>query len=247
MTTPLPNLFVLGAGKCGTSTLHNVLSWHPLIHMSKPKEPSFFCSYFQVVKNPIEYFNLFKAGASARYRGESSHVYLSNPETPPVLSALFPDAKLILIVRDPAERAYSLYRHMRRHGYETEQSFSGALAIEQERLRGEYSKLPHYPWNFFYAGSSRYDLQLARYLQHYPHEQFLVMSLANLAKEPQATFNRIWQFLDVPAHDCIVPRLNHGGKSAPIDDAARNILDQELGGVMDRVDKLAGAKLDWSM
>ena len=136
---------------------------------------------------------------------------------------------------------------MRRHGYETEQSFLSALTIEQDRLRGEYSKLPHYPWNFFYVGSSRYDLQFARYLQHYPHEQFLVLSLAKLAKEPEATLNRVWQFLEVPSHDCIVPHLKHGGESALVDEAARTMLDQALDGVTDRVDQLAREKLDWSM
>src|SRR5205823_7828937 len=144
MAIPLPNLFVLGAGKCGTTTLHNLLSLHPSIVMSKPKEPSFWCRSFQVVKNPMEYFSLFSVrnGATAIYRGESSHVYFSNPETAEVIAALFPDAKFIVILRDPMQRAYSLYRHMRRGNHESIPTFHEALVKEDERLAGDHSVLP---------------------------------------------------------------------------------------------------------
>jgi hypothetical protein len=109
---PLPNLFILGSGKCGTTTLYDIISEHPEISVSKIKEPSFFCSHFQVIKNPIEYFNLFTP--PARYLAEASHVYFSNPETATVLRDLFPEAKFLIILRAPKARAQSLYQHMRR-------------------------------------------------------------------------------------------------------------------------------------
>ena len=99
----LPNLFILGAGKCGTTSLYHILRQHKDIHVSSIKEPSFFCWYFQVVKDPITYFHLFDS--NARYRLEASHVYMSNPETAPVLKALFPQAKFIVTLRNPKKRS----------------------------------------------------------------------------------------------------------------------------------------------
>ena len=243
-----PNLFVLGAGKCGTTSLHQVLAEHPLIHMSAIKEPSFFCSYFQVVKNPIDYFALFQTTRAVAYRGESSHVYFSNPETAAVLRGLFPDARFILILRDPAKRAYSLFRHMRTHNLESEPSFHRALLLEPERRTFNYTRFPHYPWNFFYIDSSRYDVQFARYLEYFPRRQFVVVSLAELVKEPQHTLRRIFDFLELPMGEGMaLPHLNSGGTFSPIDVATSAVLSSALEGVTDRLEAFAEQKLDWSI
>ena len=115
----VPNLFILGAGKCGTTTIYHYLMRHPSIYMSRIKEPTHFCRLFQVVKNPIEYYQLFDGAKGESFIGEASHAYLTDPSSCRVIKALFPLAKFILILRNPADRAYSLYNHMRYHGFES--------------------------------------------------------------------------------------------------------------------------------
>jgi len=161
----LPNVFILGAGKCGTTSLYHILRQHQDIHISSIKEPSFFCSYFQMVKDPITYFRLFNS--DARYRLDTSHVYMSNPETAPVLKGLFPQAKFIVILRDPKKRAYSLYLHMRRFNHHDGQPFEdltdfvAALKAEEERYASAtfFENCRQYFWNFMYCRSSLYDQQ----------------------------------------------------------------------------------------
>ena len=129
----IPNFFILGAGRCGSTTLYSMLSQHPQVFMPKIKEPSFFCSYFQVVKDPVSYFNLFDPTNNEIAIGEASHVYLSNPESAKVIHALIPNAKFILIFRNPTERAYSLYQWARRAKLESIESFEEAIEAEESR------------------------------------------------------------------------------------------------------------------
>jgi hypothetical protein len=127
------------------------------------------------------------------------------------------------------------------------ESFAEALTIEDERFNGDHTVLPHYPWNFFYIRSSRYDVQLKRYFALFSREQFLILSLADLAKNPQGTVRRLWDFLQVPSQDLEVPHLNARGEAAPIDAAAQALLDARLRDVTANVDEIIGEKLDWSM
>lgn len=251
-----PNLFVLGAGKCGTTSLHNILGQHPDIHASAEKEPSFFCSYFQVVKDPITYLRLFDS--PARYRLESSHVYFSNPETPPVIRALFPDAKFILIFRHPKNRAYSLYRHMRRALHNDQQpleeiaDFATALRAEAERYASPdfFQNCRHYFWNFLYCRSSLYDEQLARYFALFDRDRFHVLSLAELAADPAAATARIIEFLDLdrqPLQGFNFSVANHGGSHEPYNSESDRLMDEALAGVIERTDRLVRRPLDWSL
>ena len=104
-----PNFFILGAGKSGTTSMHSYLRKHPEIFMPKYKEPTFFSKGFQKIKNPINYFELYDLVNTESVIGEASHAYLSNPSTARVLKALFPEAKFLVILRNSADRGYSLY------------------------------------------------------------------------------------------------------------------------------------------
>jgi hypothetical protein len=237
-----PNFFLLGAGRCGTTTLHSMLQQHPGIFMSKVKEPSFFCSYFQVVKDPVTYFRLFNPVDGERAIGEASHVYLSNPESATVLHELFPDAKFILIFRNPTERAYSLYNFMRAARFEPLATFEEALAQETPRFEDPefFRNCPQYFWNFMYVRSSCYDSQWQRYLDLYPRDRFLALSLYELRAAPGAWMRRIYEFLGVdgsfsPAFD----RLNYVAYPA-IAPATKERLDEYFRDVVSRTEALAG-------
>jgi hypothetical protein len=194
-----PNFFILGAAKCGTTTLYAYLKRHPDIFMSRVKEPTFFCEGFQVVKDPVEYFELFDGVKDERVIGEASHAYFSNPSSARVLKALFPEAKFVVILRNPADRAYSLYHHMRRKGDEKTASFEKALALEDERFASEdfRNHCPQYLYNFLYFRSGLFGEQVERYFSLFDRAQFHFMKLEYLRTKPLEALKDVTRFLDI--------------------------------------------------
>ena len=250
-----PNLFLLGAGKCGTTSLANVLGRHPDIHVNAYKEPSFFCSYFQVVSNPVVYFSLFDS--PKRYRVDASHVYFSNPETAPILKDLFPEAKFLVIMRDPKKRAYALYRHMRRYvaedglPYEDIKDFIEALKAEPYRATSAefWINFRQYAWNFLYCCSSLYDQQLARYFALFDRSQFHLLTLAEFSRNPREALSQIADFLKIDASPFVSLNsfvFNADEAHQPYSAEAEQLMNQNLAGVTARVEALIGHQLDWS-
>jgi len=198
-----PKFFIIGTPKGGTTSLYFYMKQHPDIFMSPVKEPSFFCKGFQVIKNPIEYFELFDSVKNETAIGEASHAYLTNPSTAKVLKALFPEAKFIVILRDPADRAYSLYHHMRRNGYEKINSFGKALKAEERRVHSEIFRIkcPQYYHNFLYFRSGLYGNQIERYFSFFDRSQFHFLTLEQLKTDPTSSLKAIFQFLGLNT-DC---------------------------------------------
>jgi hypothetical protein len=252
---PVPNLFLLGAGKCGTTSLYHILGQHPQIHVSHIKEPSFFCSYFQDVRNPITYFQLFDS--KKKYRMDSSHVYFSNPETASILRALFPNAKFIVILREPKNRAYALFRHMRRYNHSDGQPFEEladfvqALNAEEERYASKhyFENCRQYFWNFMYCRSSYFDNQLSRYFSLFERKNFHILTLSELAFAPSKAIQGTLDFLDVDRHalDGLESTIFNADDQYPdYSPEAAQIMDQKFLGLRERVEQLVGRKLDWT-
>ena len=138
-----PNLFIVGAAKSGTTSIHNYLNQHPEIYMCTPKEPHFLINKEIGVNripsgviNSEEYYDLFYKGKSLNYRGESSVMYLMYPEIviPKIKYHFGDDVKIIIALRNPIDRAYSGYHHVRRYNIkETNDSFLSAWNVCEER------------------------------------------------------------------------------------------------------------------
>ena len=138
----LPNLLIVGAAKCGTTSLHNYLNQHPDIFMCSPKEPHFLINK-EIGKQRIhkgiidfkDYMSLFCEKDHLKYRGESSVMYLSFPEISikNIKHYLHDDVKIIIMLRNPIERAYSGYQHVKRYNMMENLSFEDALEIGEER------------------------------------------------------------------------------------------------------------------
>ena len=192
-----PNFFILGAGKSGSTSLYYILKQHPEIHMSPIKEPVFFCEDFQVVKNPIQYFELFSPEKGEKLLGEASHAYLSNPSSPKVLKLLFPEAKFIVIMRNPVDRAYSLFNHQKRSGDELIKNFDKALKAEEGRFKSKKFRkcCTEYFYNQMYFRSGLYGEQIERYFSYFDKEQFQFLTLSQLKNDPLSTVKKIWKFL----------------------------------------------------
>lgn len=250
-----PNLFILGAARCGTSSLHAILGQHSEIHANKSKEPTFFVGQGQVVTNPIEYFKLFDS--PKRYRLESSVMYLPAPETPRVLHDLFPDARFIVSLRDPKARAYAMYRNMRHvaeYGFgEDIPNFAEALEAETDRATSrEFLCTCHWPLpSYLYCRSSLFDEQLARYFALFDREQFHILTLAELVTEPIATTEGILRFLDLDptfaSHFDFSIKGRWEDSYENYDARSDQIMSSRFEGLTQRTDELVGRPLDWSV
>lgn len=178
--TALPNCIVIGAIKCGTTSLHFYLQQHPQIMMSHPKELNYFIKSRNWFRGKEWYRSHFPAHIPVR--GETSPLYTAlsmNSGVPQRMHALIPEAKLIYIVRDPIERLRSHYCHTRLH---TGERRPFEQALEQNPLL---------------LGATSYHSNLKRFLHVYPREQILILCTENLKSTRESVLRDIFLFLGV--------------------------------------------------
>jgi hypothetical protein len=176
----LPNLIIIGAMKCGTTTLHHHLNLHPQILMSREKELDFFVSKRKWERG-IEWYKSHFVGEAKIY-GESSPNYTNYPcwtGVPEKMYSIVPEAKLIYILRDPIERIISNYIHQY------------AARKESQPLNKALSDYD----NNVYISRSKYYTQLEQYLQYFPETNILVITLEDLSSQPHKTMENVLDFL----------------------------------------------------
>ena len=211
---PLPGFLVIGAQKAGTTALYAYLRQHPAITGPSWKEVSFFDRHY--ARGEAWYRGNFPNSLRARgdLVGEASPSYLFHPLAPERVAGLVPEAKLIVLVRNPVDRAYSHYQHEVALGREP-LSFEYAVAAEYERLRGEEGRLvadpsyfSHAWWNYTYRARGLYADQLERWLAVFPREQLLVVPSDDLSADPGAAYASVLAFLGaVPYRLDAYPRV----------------------------------------
>jgi hypothetical protein len=203
----LPDFFVAGAPKAGTTALHAALARHPSLYLSAVKEPKFFLTdgppptrggpgdvrtYREHVWRQEDYEALFDEASAGRLRGESTPFYLYRHDAQVRIRALIPDAKLIIILRDPVERAHSNWTHLWSSGLDPVGDFVQACAEEDRRTRAGWADF----WRYLALG--RYGEQLERLYTVFPREQVLVFRYRALLEQPAQVLDRICAFLRVP-------------------------------------------------
>lgn len=195
-----PNLFIVGAAKAGTTSLHNYLNSHPDIYMSPMKEPRFFSRMqsspepqysVSVISSEADYRRLFKAATSQRIIGESSISYLWDNRTASLLANRIPNARIIIILRDPVDRAYSHYLMIIRGGCRPSLPFLEALQEDMERA-GKLIGDSH-----LYMELGLYYEQVKRYLKAFKPHQVLILMSEDLAKKTTDTLHQIAEFLNI--------------------------------------------------
>lgn len=199
----LPNFIVLGAAKCGTTSLYYYLGEHPQVYMSPVKEPGFFCNQDgrnanrqkypwerrYSVKTLEAYEELFQGVKQEIAMGEASVGYLPAPETPARIHALIPAAKLIAVLRDPTSRLYSGYMMRRRRGEVVEPFAALVRRSIQEYWDGERDH------KSFRVGFYRQHLD--RYYAVFPAEQIKVMLFDDLKADARQFMQNLYEFLCV--------------------------------------------------
>jgi len=219
----LPDTLLIGAMKSGTSSLHYYLTQHPQVIAPLRKEVHYFDLNFE--RGESWYRANFGREGQAGVNIDSSPYYLFHPLVPRRAHALVPNAKLIVLLRDPVRRAYSHYWHERDKGREP-LSFEDAIAAEPDRIgraherlaRGEIERSEAHQY-FSYLARSRYAEQLERWLQFYPREQLLVLRFEDLARDPLQLTNESLAYTGLPPMNTAQLEPRHTRKYPPLDPA----------------------------
>ncbi len=204
------NFLIIGAAKAGTTSLYYYLNQHPEVYMSEPKEPFFFEAEYD---KGIEYYwsKYFAGWRGEKAIGEARHRNLYLPYVVPRIKESIPNAKLIVILRNPIDRAYSHWWHWYSRGEEP-LSFEDAIYEDLKRIEKgitfegeEGAQLWCRNFDFktgknefrTYLDSGYYARQLKRYLALFPKSQIKVVFLEDLKRDPQFIISELWEFIGV--------------------------------------------------
>lgn len=204
----VPAFLIIGAQRAGTTSLYSYLTQHPDVVGALTKEIHFFDNGYQRGRSwyaahfpPRRWVQLRRRGDGVAVTGEASPYYLFHPLAAERARQALPQAKLIVLLRDPVERAVSHYHHEVAKGFET-LPFEVALHREPERLAGEHDRLvadPSYRsfahQHFSYLSRGVYVDQLRAWRAHFPEEQMLVLNSDEFFAEPAVHHRRVLAFL----------------------------------------------------
>jgi hypothetical protein len=197
----MPNFFIVGAQKAGTTSLYHYLNQHPQVYMSPRKEPHFFEGMHSEYRRPgrrstpvsdlAQYQALFDGASSERAIGEASASYLYSPRAPGLIKSSVPEAMIIAVLRNPADRAYSNFLHCVQVGREPLGSFAEALQAEQSRMRDKWGPLWYYKHKGFYYA------QVKRYFDEFGRGQVGVWLYEDLRNDTPGTLGEVFRLLGV--------------------------------------------------
>jgi hypothetical protein len=194
-----PGFFIVGAPKCGTSSLYRYLQGHPQVFLCTPKEPHHFNtdSNERYVRDRAAYEALFAdAPAQARAVGEASVRYLWSTDAAANILAYQPDARFVVMLRNPVEMAPSVHQQELFNQNETEADFATAWALNEQRWRGE--RVPRHcadPRMLHYGFVCSNGAHLERLFATVGRERVVVVLLEDLRRDPAAQFARVVAFL----------------------------------------------------
>jgi sulfotransferase family protein len=205
-TTKLPDFFVVGAAKAGTTAVWQWLRQHPEVFLPEIKEPSYFCfagrsavpraglfdpDYVSRIAATLESYQQLYETAGAHLKGDVSPVYFSSPEAAGRIAELCPNAKIVVILRDPVTRAFSQYLHHRRDCIEDLLSFSNAIQAEERRMAEGWS------WAHAYTRNGEYSKQVSRYLSLFRRSQILFVRFEDLQDRPEDCWHQLCEHIGV--------------------------------------------------
>jgi hypothetical protein len=198
----MPDFFIVGHPKCGTTALYEMLRRHPQIYMPDLKETRFFApelhprtSQPSATPDTLDrYLSLFDAASSGQRRGEASPSYLRSRAAAKRIAGLQPGARIIAILREPASFLQSLHLELLKDHVEPESDLRTALGLE--RVRRQEEQMRQSP-GLVYSDYVRYVEQLRRYHDVFPPEQVLVLIYDDFRADNEATVRRVLRFLDV--------------------------------------------------
>ncbi len=239
----VPDFFIVGHAKCGTTALYEALRRHPQIYMPDFKEPMFFArnpsppalapgvkSFEQTGRRREtlkDYLSLFGAASPAQRVGEASTFYLWSPSAPARIAEMQPRARIIALLREPASFLHSLHQQMLQNHAESEKDLRRAIALEGARREGrEIPPNSFWPQALMYSDRVRYADQLRRYHAVFPREQVLVLIYEDFRRDNDAIVGEVLRFLGVD--DSTAPQITEANPTVSVRSVRVNGLIREL-------------------
>jgi len=228
----VPDFFIVGHHKSGTTALYEMLRVHPQIFLPALKEPRYLASdmrsRFRYAREPRhpetmdEYLALFDDASTGQRVGEASATYLWSHTAAERIAELRPDAQVIAILREPASFLRSLHLTFVRGHVESQTNFAKALALEERRREGKsIPRRSHLPQLLQYSDHVRYADQLRRYRDRFPAEQMLVLIYDDFLADNDGTVRAAHRFLGVeerPVEEVAVNVTKRYVRSQQVDD-----------------------------
>lgn len=254
----LPGFLIIGAQRSGTTTLFYDLCRHPQVAGSPVKEVHFFDHQFW---RGVDWYRSFFPRTTAQKRarrrgsdlvgGEATPSYLFHPAVPARVAATVPGVRLVAILRDPVDRAYSHYRASVARRIER-LSFEDALTAEEDRLAGEEERLIAQPGrrsfqhrHHAYVARGLYAEQLERWFAHFPREQFLILRAEDFFSRPQVVYARTLDFLGLTPFDPGRFGNRNPGAHERLDGDVRRQLERRFAEPNARLARLLGSEVWW--
>ena len=210
-----PDFYIIGFAKCGTTSLFEYLISHPNIHPPKGKEIDFFDRLYSRGINWYKVgfpFTIQKFIEKVFFRkkfltGEATPRYIEHPHAINRIKQTTPNAKFIILLRNPIDRAFSQHNMNVKNDYEIN-NFNDALKEEPRRISNRIEKMTnditYYSWNYdlyAYLEHGLYVDKIKRWMEVFPKEQFLIIQSEEFFKNPSKTYNDVLKFLGLPSHD----------------------------------------------
>lgn len=195
-----PNLFIVGAPKCGTTAWAQYLGSHPEIYFSRIKEPHYFSTDFpnwRWVRDEEEYLALFPNDLEQKILGEASTWYLQSTEAPKRIRKFNPDSRIIILVRPQEEALPSLHNHMLFNENECIADFEQAWRLSGKRDSRNIGKRCREPRFLDYAAAGAFSQHVERYFAEFPAEQIRVFDFRDWSANPRETYAEVCRFLGV--------------------------------------------------
>lgn len=216
----IPQVYLIGAAKAGTTYLASLLWQHPRVHVARPKEPEFFSFDEHFAKGIESYASIYAGAPPDHVLIDGSTGYTRYPEYPHTADRLAthsPDAKLIYLMRHPVERAYSHFIHRWSKELHWNEPFS--VPFEQ-----------HIETDTMCINSSDYRMQVQQYLKHFPEESILCVFSHDLKANQQAVVNRVCAFIGIENHSdfCVPPSKGKNESQAFLESRVRSVVTERL-------------------
>lgn len=238
----VPDFFIVGHAKSGTTAMYEMLRRHPQIFMSVPKEPWFFArdnpdpqvsgersiEFTGRKRESLEdYLSLFADARVDQHVGEASSSYIWSRSAPSRIAAMRPDARIIVIFREPTSFLRSLHLQLLSAHEEQEKSFRKAIELEAARRENRHiPKYAYWPQTLIYTDRVKYVEQIDRYREFFPAEQMLVLIYDDFRADNEGTVRRVLRFLDVDqtaAIKTVDANPTVGVRSVRVDGARRSL------------------------
>jgi hypothetical protein len=261
-TAPLrlePSFIVIGAQRCGTTSLFRALMAHPQVErptfhkginyfdLNYERGIRWYRGHFPIAR--IAHHNARPHGGPAAF--EASGYYMYHPFALQRLGHDMPQVRLVAMLRDPVERAFSAYKHERARGFERE-SFEKALELEDDRLSGEIERMREDPTyksfshrHHSYRRRGYYDDQLERTFEFFPRENVYVIDSESYFAQPAIEYCKLLTFLDLRPFEFTYFGQYNARPSAPMSYATRRMLEEHYAPHNERLTKLLGRPLWW--